>query len=38
MILDALTKSGGNKKKAADILKISRVSLYNKIKEHNIKL
>lgn len=38
MIIDALNKAGGNKKKAADILKISRVSLYNKIKEHNIKL
>jgi two-component system response regulator HydG len=36
MIKDALAKAGGNKTKAARILKIDRVTLYSKIKEFQI--
>ena len=35
-IVNALKKSDGNKKKAAEILSISRGSLYNKLKEYQI--
>ena len=35
-ILNALKKSGGNKKKAAELLGISRGSLYNKMNEYKI--
>ncbi|THB77320.1 MAG: response regulator [Desulfobulbaceae bacterium] len=35
-ILKALTKSGGNKAKAARILGIDRSTLYRKIREHNV--
>lgn len=37
MIKEALAKAGGNKTKAARILKIDRMSLYAKIKEFQIK-
>ena len=37
MIKEALTKAGGNKTKAARILKIDRMTLYSKIKEFQIK-
>ena len=37
MIKEALTKAGGNKTKAAKILKIDRMTLYSKIKEFQIK-
>jgi DNA-binding NtrC family response regulator len=36
MIKEALTKAGGNKTKAAKILKIDRTTLYSKIKEFQI--
>jgi len=36
-IMNTLKKTKGNKKKAAELLGISRGSLYNKIKTHNIK-
>jgi len=38
MILEALKKAGGNKTKAAEILKISRRRLYSRMKTHNIKV
>lgn len=37
MIKDALAKTGGNKTKAAKILKIDRMTLYYKIKEFQLK-
>jgi transcriptional regulator with PAS, ATPase and Fis domain len=37
MIKEALAKAGGNKTKAAKILKIDRMTLYSKIKEFQIK-
>jgi DNA-binding NtrC family response regulator len=37
MIKEAMVKSGGNKTKAAKILKIDRTTLYSKIKEFQIK-
>ena len=37
MIKDAMVKAGGNKTKAARILKIDRTTLYSKIKEFQIK-
>ncbi|MCG2810749.1 MAG: hypothetical protein L6428_04725 [Candidatus Aminicenantes bacterium] len=36
MIRKALTKTGGNKSRAAKLLKIERVTLYAKIKEFQI--
>ncbi|MBN1212303.1 MAG: sigma-54-dependent Fis family transcriptional regulator [candidate division Zixibacteria bacterium] len=38
MILEALKKAGGNKTKAAEILKISRRRLYSRMKIHDIKV
>ncbi|HEX5646593.1 MAG TPA: sigma-54 dependent transcriptional regulator, partial [Nitrospira sp.] len=35
-IVDALKKTGGNRAKAAKLLKISRASLYNKLRAYNI--
>jgi two-component system response regulator HydG len=35
-IVDALKKSGGNRLRAAKLLKISRASLYNKLRDYNI--
>jgi two-component system response regulator AtoC len=35
-IVDALKKSGGNRSKAAKLLKISRASLYNKLRSYHI--
>lgn len=37
LIEDALRKTGGDKKRAAEILKISRKTLYEKLKEYGIK-
>jgi two-component system, NtrC family, response regulator HydG len=36
-IVDALKKTGGNRSKAAKLLKISRASLYNKLRDYNIR-
>lgn len=38
MILDALEKADGNKSKAARILRVDRKTLYNKLKQYDIKL
>lgn len=38
MILDALEKADGNKSKAARILQVDRKTLYNKLKQYDIKL
>jgi len=38
LILDALDKAGGNKSKAARLLSIDRKTLYNKLKQYDIKL
>jgi two-component system, NtrC family, response regulator HydG len=35
-IVDAIKKSGGNRLRAAKLLKISRASLYNKLRDYNI--
>jgi two-component system response regulator AtoC len=35
-IVDALTRTGGNRSKAAKLLKISRASLYNKLRSYHI--
>ena len=36
-IVEALGRTGGNRAKAAKLLKISRASLYNKLREYHIK-
>jgi len=36
-IVDALKKSGGNRLRAAKLLKISRAGLYNKLRDYNIR-
>jgi two-component system response regulator AtoC len=36
-ILQSLQKTGGNRAKAAKLLKVSRASLYNKIRDYQIK-
>jgi DNA-binding NtrC family response regulator len=36
IILQALEQAGWNRKRAADILKINRTTLYNKMKEHSL--
>jgi DNA-binding NtrC family response regulator len=36
MIIEALKRAGGNKTKAAGLLKISRKSLHNKLKKYNL--
>jgi two-component system response regulator AtoC len=36
-IVDALKKTGGNRSKAAKLLKVSRASLYNKLREYAIR-
>lgn len=38
VLLDALKKTGGNKSKAAKILGISRVTLWKRLKEHDIQV
>ena len=35
-IVEALKKTGGNRAKAAKLLKISRASLYNKLRAYRI--
>jgi two-component system response regulator AtoC len=35
-IVEALKKTGGNRLKAAKLLKISRAGLYNKLREYNL--
>jgi transcriptional regulator with PAS, ATPase and Fis domain len=35
-IREALKKTGGNRAKAAKLLKISRASLYNKIRDYRL--
>jgi two-component system response regulator HydG len=37
-IIDVLEKTGFNKSKAAEVLKIDRKTLYNKLKAYDIKL
>lgn len=36
-IVQALQQAGGNRVKAAKLLKISRASLYNKLRDYNIR-
>jgi two-component system response regulator AtoC len=36
-IVDALKKTGGNRLRAAKLLKVSRASLYNKLRDYNIR-
>jgi len=37
MIIRALATAGNNRKRAAELLGISRRALYNKLQKHNIK-
>ncbi len=37
MILEALERAGGNRTKAAKLLGISRASLYNKLRQYDIR-
>jgi two-component system response regulator AtoC len=36
-IVQALQQAGGNRVKTANLLKISRASLYNKLRDYNIR-